>query len=171
MSDQPAGLGPSITLRPVQPDDEAFLFDLYASTRRDEMAAWGLDDAMLAQMLRMQFAGQQGTYRAQFPEADHHLILHDERPIGRLLVDRAEAAVVLVDVALLPEARGSGLGTRLLRALQAEAAEKGLPLRLKVVLTNPARRLYQRLGFVGLGDDGVFEQMEWRSDFEKSKSE
>ncbi len=171
MSDQPAGLGPSITLRPVQPDDEAFLFDLYASTRRDEMAAWGLDDAMLAQMLRMQYAGQQGTYRAQFPEADHHLILHDERPIGRLLVDRAEAAVVLVDVALLPEVRGSGLGTRLLRALQAEAAEQGLPLRLKVVLTNPARRLYQRLGFVGLGHDGVYEQMEWRSDFGKSKSE
>ncbi len=74
-------------------------------------------------------------------------------------------------VALVPEARGSGLGTRLLRALQAEAAEKGLPLRLKVVLTNPARRLYQRLGFVGLGDDGVYEQMEWRSDFGKSKSE
>lgn len=171
MSDQPVGLGSSITLRPVQPEDEAFLFDLYASTRRDEMAAWGLDEVMLAQMLRMQYAGQQGTYRAQFPAADHHLILRHERPIGRLLVDRTDAEVLLVDVTLVPEARGSGLGTRLLRALQAEAAEKGLPLRLKVVLTNPARRLYQRLGFVGLDDDGVYEQMEWRSDFGKSKSE
>ncbi len=161
----------AITLRPVQPDDEAFLFDLYAGTRRDEMAAWGLDDVMLAQMLRMQFAGQQGTYRAQFPEADHHIILRHERPIGRLLVDRSGAEVVLVDVALVAEARGSGIGTRLLRALQAEAAEKGVPLRLKVVLTNPARRLYQRLGFVGLDDDGVYEQMEWRSEVEGSTSE
>ena len=164
MSDQPAGLGPSISLRPVQPDDEAFLFDLYASTRQDEMATWDLDEVMLAQMLRMQYAGQQGTYRTQFPAADHHLILRHERPIGRLLVDRTDAEVLLVDVALVPEARGSGIGTRLLRALQAEAVEKGVPLRLKVVLTNPARRLYQRLGFVGLDDDGVYEQMEWRPD-------
>ena len=153
---------PSITLRPVQPDDEAFLFDLYTSTRREEMAAWGLDEAMLAQLIDMQFAGQQGTYRMQFPEADHHLIVRDDRPVGRLLVDRAEAQMVLVDVALLPEARGGGIGTDLLRALQDEAAEKDVPLRLKVLLTNPARRLYQRLGFVGLGDDGVYEQMEWR---------
>ncbi len=154
----------AITLRPVQPDDEAFLFDLYAGTRREEMAAWGLDEVMLAQILRMQFAGQQGAYRAQFPEADHHIILRHERPIGRLLVDRTGAEMLLVDVALVAEARGSGIGTRLLRALQAEAAEKGVPLRLKVVLTNPARRLYQRLGFVGLDDDGVYEQMEWRPD-------
>ena len=154
----------AITLRPVQPDDEAFLFDLYAGTRREEMAAWGLDEVMLAQILRMQFASQQGTYRTQFPEADHHIILRHERPIGRLLVDRTGAEMLLVDVALVAEARGSGIGTRLLRALQAEAVEKGVPLRLKVVLTNPARRLYQRLGFVGLDDDGVYEQMEWRPD-------
>lgn len=154
---------PPITLRPAQPDDEAFLFDLYASTRREEMAAWGLDDVMLAQMIKMQYAGQQGTYRARFPEADHHIILRGERPVGRLLVDRTGARMVLVDVALAPEARGAGIGTGLVRALQAEAAEKDLPLRLKVVLTNPARRLYERLGFVALGDDGVYEQMEWRS--------
>ena len=154
----------AITLRPVQPDDEAFLFDLYAGTRREEMAAWGLDEVMLAQILRMQFAGQQGAYRVHFPKADHHIILRHERPIGRLLVDRTGAEMLLVDVALVAEARGSGIGTRLLRALQAEAVEKGVPLRLKVVLTNPARRLYQRLGFVGLDDDGVYEQMEWRPD-------
>jgi ribosomal protein S18 acetylase RimI-like enzyme len=157
-------LDPAITLRPAQPDDEAFLFDLYASTRREEMAAWGLDDVVLAQMIKMQYAGQQGTYHARFPGADHHIILRDDRPVGRLLVDRTGAQMVLVDVALMPEARGVGIGTELVRALQAEATEKGLPLRLKVVLTNPARRLYRRLGFVALSDDGVYEQMEWRSD-------
>ena len=52
--------------------------------------------------------------------------------------------------------------------LLAEAAEKGRAVRLKVVLTNPARRLYARLGFIGLGNDGVYEQMEWRSDSEES---
>ena len=70
-----------------------------------------------------------------------------------------------------PGLRGRGIGTGLLKDLLAEAAEKGRPVRLKVVLTNPARRLYERQGFIGLGNDGVYEQMEWRSDLEKSKSE
>ena len=152
-----------ITLRPAQPDDEDFLFDLYAGTRRAEMEAWGLDDAMLAQMLRMQFAGQQGTYRAQFPQADHRIILHDGAPVGRILIDREGP-----EIALVSALRGRGIGTRLLKDLLAEAAEAARPVRLKVVLTNPARRLYERLGFVGLGNDGVYEQMEWCSDFESS---
>ena len=164
----PAMTDPPIALRPAQPDDEDFLFDLYAGTRRAEMEAWGLDDAMLAQMLRMQFAGQQGTYRAQFPQADHRIILHDGVPVGRILIDREGPEIVLVDVALVPALRGRGIGTWLLKDLLAEAAEADRPVRLKVVLTNPARRLYERLGFVGLGNDGVYEQMEWRSDFESS---
>ena len=165
MSDLP------IMLRPAQPDDAAFLFELYADTRRAEMEAWGLDDAMLDQMLRMQFTGQQGSYRAQFPQADHHIIVHEGRPAGRILIDRTGPEIVLVDVALVPALRGRGIGTGLLKDLLAEAADAGRAVRLKVVLTNPARRLYERLGFIGLGDDGVYEQMEWHSDFEPSKSE
>ena len=168
MNDSGQGTVPVITLRPAQPDDDDFLFDLYASTRRAEMEAWGLDEAMLASMLRMQFNGQQGTYRAQFPQADHHIIVHEDQPAGRILIDRAGPEIVLVDVALLPALRGRGIGTRLLKDLLAEAAEKGRAVRLKVVLTNPARRLYMRLGFTGLGNDGVYEQMEWRSDFDSS---
>jgi ribosomal protein S18 acetylase RimI-like enzyme len=150
------------TLRPAWPEDEAFLFDLYASTRRSEMAGWGLEDAALDQMIALQFAGQQGTYRVRFPEADHHIILQEDRPIGRILVDRTGTALVLVDVALLPAVRGVGIGTRLVQGLQAEAAERGGPLRLQVLVTNPARRLYERLGFITLGEDAMYAQMEWR---------
>ena len=151
----------NITLRPAQPDDEGFLFELYAGTRREEMQAWGLDGAMLDQMLRMQFDGRQGTYRVQFARADHHIIVHEGRSVGRILIDRSGTEIVLVDVALLPALRGRGIGTGLLRDLLDEAAEAGRAVRLKVLLTNPARRLYERLGFVGLGNDGVYEQMEW----------
>ena len=48
MNDSGQGTVPVITLRPAQPDDDDFLFDLYASTRRAEMETWGLDEAMLA---------------------------------------------------------------------------------------------------------------------------
>lgn len=150
------------TLRPARPEDEAFLFELYAGTRRAEMAGWGLEGALLDQMLALQVAGRQGTYRARFPGADHHIILQEDRPVGRILVDRTGTALVLVDVALVPAVRGAGIGTRLLQGLQAEAAERGCPLRLQVVLTNPARRLYERLGFATLGEDAVYAQMEWR---------
>ncbi len=162
---------PAITLRPAQPDDDDFLFDLYAGTRRAEMQAWGLDEAMLDQMIRMQFNGQKATYRAQFPQAEHRIIVHKAEPVGRILIDRAGPEIVLVDVALIPAVRGRGIGTGLLKALLAEAAEGGRPVRLKVLLTNPARRLYERLGFIALGNDGVYEQMEWRSDLDASKSE
>ena len=158
---------PAITLRPAQPDDDEFLFELYAGNRREEMQAWGLDGPMLDQMLRMQFNGQQGTYSVQFAQADHHIIVHEGRSVGRILVDRSGAEIVLVDVALLPDVRGRGIGTGLLKDLLAEAEEAGRAVRLKVLLTNPARRLYERLGFVGLGDDGVYLQMEGRADLDE----
>ena len=153
----------ALTLRPAGPTDDDFLFELYASTRADEMAAWGLDEAMLQPLLEMQFTAQRGSYQAQYPDADHHIVLLGERPIGRLYVDRAAARLLLIDVALLPEVRGRGLGTALLRTLMDEAAAHGRPLRLSVRLDNPARRLYLRLGFQSLGDDGVYEQMAWRA--------
>ncbi len=157
----PSSIDGAVTLRPVGPGDAPFLFELYAGTRRDEMAGWGLDDAMVSSLLQMQFAGQQGTYRAQFPEADHDLVLVDGQPAGRLYVDRSGPEIVLVDVALLPALRGRGLGTHLLRGLLREAAAQGRAVRLSVTLGNPARRLYERLGFERLDDDGVYERMIW----------
>lgn len=157
-----SGKTPSISLRPELPDDDLFLFDLYASTREEEITAWGWDAETRASFLDLQFRAQQGSYKAQYPGADHEIILADERPIGRLLVDRSGDVIVLVDVALLPASRGLGLGTVLLEALRAEAAETERSIRLQVLLTNPARRLYERIGFTTFGNDGVYQQMEWR---------
>ena len=55
-----------------------------------------------------------------------------------------------------------GIGTRLLRTLQAEAAAAGKPLRIHVERFNPALRLYERLGFGQIADRGVYWFMEWR---------
>lgn len=53
----------------------------------------------------------------------------------------------------MPEAQGRGIGAALVRGLQAEARVAGMPLKLKVLKTNPALRLYQRLGFAIVGED------------------
>lgn len=151
-----------INLRAATPDDEAFLYELYASTRAAELAAWGWDATQQRAFLDLQFRAQRAHY-AQYPNADARIILDDAQPIGRLFVTRSAQELRLVDIALLPAWRGQGIGARLINDLLAEAAQAGLPVRLHVEKSNPAQRLYQRLGFTLIGDAGPYYSMEWRS--------
>lgn len=151
-----------ITLRPAKPDDETFLYELYASTRAEEMAAWGWNQAQQQAFLNLQFRGQQAHY-AQYPNPDHKLILEDERPIGRLFLSRLQDEIRLVDIALLPGHRGRGLGSALIKELFEEAAHNGKAVRLHVAKFNRARELYLRLGFQVIGDAQSHYLMEWKS--------
>jgi len=85
----------------------------------------------------------------------------DGAPAGRMLVAGGPEEIRLVDLALLPEHRNGGIGTALLRRLLAEGAARTVPVRLHVERSNPARRLYERLGFVPVADDGVHLLMAW----------
>jgi len=152
---------PLITLRPAQPDDEEFLFAVYASTRRDEVAAWGWGAAQQDAFLRMQFTAQQGSYQMQGAEVEQSIVLQDERPVGRLIVIRTGAEICLADIALLPEYRNAGIGSALIGGLLDEARSAGQPVRLHVLKNNRAQRLYERLGFVSIGDDGLHLSMEY----------
>lgn len=154
---------PAITLRPVGPADEEFLFQLYASTRADELAPLGWSPAQQTTFLRQQFDAQRRDYQARFPAAGHQLILVAERPAGRIWVARTDAEIRLVDLALLPAAQGSGVGTQLLRSLIDEATQAGRPLRLSVLRNNHrAVRLYERLGFAVIGDTPTYLKMEYQ---------
>ena len=84
------------------------------------------------------------------------------RPVGRLYVDRAPGELRIIDISLVPELRGRGIGGALIAALQREAADVGAVVRLHVELHNRAARLYERLGFVPVGEPGVYRRMEWR---------
>ncbi len=152
----------AVALRPVRTEDEGFLFDLYAGTRAGELALVSWDAAQQDAFLRMQFDVQRRSYAMQFPDADHRIIWLDDEPIGRLLVNRADDGILLVDVALRPEWRNVGIGTVLIRSLQREAARAGKPVRLHVEPLNPARRLYERLGFAPIGGNGITLELEWR---------
>jgi ribosomal protein S18 acetylase RimI-like enzyme len=126
--------------------DDTFLFELYASTRED-IAALGLGETRRESLMRVQWMAQRNGYRMRFPNAEHQLVLVDGRQVGRLWVAREPGELRLVDLSLLPAHRGAGVGTALLRSLQEEASLAGKPLRLSVARDNPARRLYERLGF------------------------
>jgi ribosomal protein S18 acetylase RimI-like enzyme len=151
----------TLQVRPATDADEAFLRAVYAASRADEVAAFGWPDAQVAAFLGQQFDAQRAHYRAAHPDAVEGVIELEGEPAGRLYADRGATALRVLDVALLPERRGLGTGTALLGALQADAAAFGVPLRLHVAHTNPARRLYERLGLRPVADDGVRLELEW----------
>lgn len=150
--------------RPVTPSDDSFLYQVYTSTRHDEVAAWGWDTVQQEAFLRMQYGAQRSSYQNRYPEAEHRVVFCDDMPVGRIMTARTESALVLVDISLLPEFQGAGIGTALIRDLQARAAQAGLPVTLHVLATNPARRLYERLGFILTGEPGIHLAMLWRPD-------
>lgn len=146
-----------ITLRDIQPMDEEFLFKLYASTRADEMSLVAWNDLQKETFLRMQFHAQHQQYELTYPDAINQIIEFNGVPAGQWIVDRSTHETCLVDIALLPDFRNLGLGTSLLRNLQAE----GQKIALHVIRLNPALKLYQRLGFHFVGEDAFYSKMEW----------
>jgi ribosomal protein S18 acetylase RimI-like enzyme len=146
-----------VTLRAVTPDDEPFLFELFAATRLDEFRF--LEEQQKQALIRMQYNAQRSQYDEGFPQAESRIILLDDRPAGRMLVDESEREFILVDIALLPEHRKSGIGTRLLKELLHRAVVARKRIRLHVLKSNPALRLYERLGFSRAGDDSMYLEM------------
>jgi ribosomal protein S18 acetylase RimI-like enzyme len=153
-----------LSMRPEQPDDEAFRFALFCNSRPAEFALLRLDAAGFEQLMGMQFHGQNVTYRANFPDARFDIIELDGKPIGRIVVNRPGDHIHIVDQAIVPPLRNRGLGTAIMRTLMNEAAAAGKPVRLKVASSNdPSMRLYARLGFVPIHDDPLYIEMEWRA--------
>ncbi|WP_223763441.1 GNAT family N-acetyltransferase [Corallococcus sp. AS-1-6] len=153
-------------LRTVTPADEPFLFTLYASTREQELAAWGWPPAQAELFLRMQHQAQARHYAATYAPGGHAIVEVEGVPVGRQWLVRTATELLLVDVTLLPARRGQGLGTHLLEALQAEAARARVPVRLHVTRDNPALRLYTRHGFTPVpGSDPAspYRELQWRA--------
>ncbi len=156
-----AAMATTTTLRPITAEDHELLYRVYASTRADEMAAVPWSDAEKESFLRFQFDAQHKYYQQHFTSAAFDLILKDGEPIGRLYVDRREDEIRLIDIALLPEHRGGGTGGSILREILAEGAASGRLVRIHVEHNNPAMRLYRRLGFEKIEEQGVYYLMEW----------
>jgi ribosomal protein S18 acetylase RimI-like enzyme len=147
-------------LRPVEAAHRAFLVELYASTREEELAPVDWQPGAKEAFVEQQFAAQDAHYRANYPGATLDVIEMEGKPVGRLYVHRGSADIRIMDIALAPEFRGQGIGTALLRQLMAEADESGRKLSIHVEMNNPARSLYHRLGFRPAGEHGIYVLME-----------
>ena len=150
-----------MAFRPAGEADLEFLYRPYASTREEELARVPWSAAEKEEFLRFQFSAQHRHYQEHFPRASFDLVLVDGEPAGRLYVDRRDDEIRLIDIALLPEHRGRGIGGRLMRAVLDEARADGLPVQIHVERDNPAMRLYDRLGFAKVEEQGVYWLMRW----------
>jgi GNAT superfamily N-acetyltransferase len=146
--------------RPASFDDEDFLFQVYASTRAEEVAAWGWQPRERENFLRVQYRARRQFYREAYSGAVQSILHLGGALAGTVLVWRTRSEIRLVDIALLPECRNRGLGTQWILGLIEEARTAALPLRLSVLRENPAVRLYERLGFSRKAGDAMYIEME-----------
>jgi ribosomal protein S18 acetylase RimI-like enzyme len=151
-----------VQLRDATLADTDLLCQVYASTRAEELAVTDWSDAQKAEFCRMQFTAQDAYYRENYPTARFSVIERNGEPAGRLYVDRWAKEIRIMDIALLPEYRGVGIGTHFLRALMEEAGAAGKALSIHVEKFNPALRLYQRLDFRPREDKGIYLLLEWK---------
>jgi len=153
----------SFHLRTANAADEAFLEQLYCDAHVEEFRPMGLAEPEMKALLQMQFRAQRIGYANDFADAIDRIVTADSDsnvPIGRLLVATRRDAIHLVDIALVPAARGHGIGTTLVGQLLDQSHKSGLPVRLQVRPGNPAFQLYSRLGF-RLTGGGMHLEMEF----------
>jgi ribosomal protein S18 acetylase RimI-like enzyme len=153
----PAG----ITLRLQTEADLDFAEELYASTRAEELAQTDWPDETKRAFLHSQFAAQWNHYSQHYHDADFMIIERDGSRIGRLYVWESSDDVRIVDIAIVSEARGAGIGGALLREIMDRAASNARGVSIHVERFNPALRLYQRLGFREIDEHGAYYLMKW----------
>jgi len=124
-------------LRPATKADYDFLYRLHVTTMKDYVTAlWGWDEAF-----------QQRIFRGRFDPARRQIIVVNGEDAGDLQVELAESELFISNIHILPEYQGRGIGTAVLRDILHEASRAGLPVGLRVLKGNPARCLYERIGF------------------------
>jgi RimJ/RimL family protein N-acetyltransferase len=154
-----------VHLRPEQESDLSFLLALYRSTREQELSLVDWSEEQKSAFVAMQFSAQREHYRREYPRARFDVIERDALPIGRLYVHERPDGIRIMDIVMTPAARNLGIGGALLREILDRGARSQRPVTIHVERFNPARRLYERLGFRsvdGASDDSVYLLLEAR---------
>lgn len=132
---------PALSAAPEIDSDRAGLRGLFA-------ACSPLGNLLAGPLLEMQFASQDATMRATRPLAMRRVVRLSGELIARIIVDwQVPGESYGVDIAVHPDHRNSGAGLAMLRAWLAVADAQARTCSLDVIADNPARRIYERLGF------------------------
>jgi RimJ/RimL family protein N-acetyltransferase len=149
-------------MRPEEHADTEFLFQLFRSYKRAELAALPIDDAQKDTLVRIQFTAQMSGYRAQFPDAFFYLLEHAQAPIGRLVIDQIPTEANIVDFVLMPQWRNQGAGRAVLSEVVTALGRHSSIVRCKVLATNEASlRMCRSIGFARTGETPPFVDLAW----------
>lgn len=151
-----------ITLVEATPEDEPIWLELYADTRREEIASFGWTEEQSKHFVHMQYNLQKQSYSQQYPDAQRLTIWRGDNRIGRLMYDESDQSIALIDISIFTPYRRQGIGSSLLRSLQQQAQSRRKSILLHVYAHNPARELYHRLGFAIIQDAYPYVAMQWR---------
>ena len=95
---------------------------------------------------------QSKSFHAGFPLERARVIIAGSEVIGAIDAERRSDGWFLNNIEIRPDWQGRGIGSRLVGDLVARAHREGHRVALEVLKVNPARRLYERLGFVVIGE-------------------
>jgi RimJ/RimL family protein N-acetyltransferase len=137
----------AVTLRPARPDDEPFLAAVYGSTREQELAMTPWTAEQRQAFIKFQFDAQSAHYRTEYPEAEQSIIMLGDRPVGRIYLDRRESEIRILDITVLTQYRGQGIGTPIIRDVMEEAARAGKTVSINLDSFSQSHQLFARLGF------------------------
>lgn len=149
-----------VSYRAEGDEDIDFIRDLYISTRAEEVAGTGWPIEAQRAFLLQQCAAQRSHYRTHYA-GEWLVIERDRAAVGRLYLADSGGMIALLDIALMPCARGQGIGTAIVADLLTQAAREGRAVEIYVETNNPARRLYDRVGFIEHDTNGVYHRMTW----------
>lgn len=153
----------TLHIRDAGAADEAFFASLYRSTR-DDLLALPADPSVIDGLIAMQQRLQVADYRNSYPQAVYQVLERDGVAVGRLVTAAADGVIRVVDIAVLPSARRTGVAADVLRRLQAQAAGAGHAVALSVRQDNvAARHLYEALGFAVDSEDTMRLELRWRA--------
>ncbi|MEP3654451.1 MAG: GNAT family N-acetyltransferase [Litorimonas sp.] len=151
----------NITFRSIDESDTPFLKQLYGDSRAREFSIipWSKQDR--EDFIERQFEAQDKSYKVNFFNADYRIIQLNKTEIGRVIINRTDELIHLIDLAILIPFQGRGIGGEILSSILTEAQALSVPVTLNVEQLNPAINLYRRLGFHQTGAAGPHISMEW----------
>lgn len=154
-------LPPDVELRELnEKSDIGLLFDIYASTREEITSYAGWNQKQKEDFLNNQFWLQHNAYMKNYDNPLYLIIKYQKKDAGRLYLNIKEDELRIIDIAILPQARGVGIGTALLTNLLAQAEKDTKKISIHVEKQNRALSLYERLGFTCVEEGSVYNLME-----------
>ena len=140
--------------RPALPTDKEMVYRINCAAYRD---------LVIAQFGAWDESWQRDHFAKKWNPDRYSIICSGDDAIGVLAIEDNPDHIFLSEIQIDPSHQNRGFGSRAMKELIAEAQHRSVPIRLRVLRLNRARRLYERLGFIQTSETETHFYMEWRA--------